>query len=154
MQYPPASVEKAVQGIFLEGATDQSAWHAKLALLAYYLLDAGLVNDAGELMYVLYMLATERMSIPKYPLHRACMPNGDFTSCQSSTLAFQSVSLHYLLMLKLSLIKLLKVHQKLLQTTNIPLDHSVVVKRRTAFRKNEALCSRSLSHQCLVQHVS
>ncbi len=42
MQYPPASVEKAVQGIFLTGATARAAWQAKLAMLVYYLLDAGL----------------------------------------------------------------------------------------------------------------
>jgi hypothetical protein len=50
LQYPPASVEKAIQGIFLEGSTEQAAWHTKLALLVYYLLDAGLVADAGDLM--------------------------------------------------------------------------------------------------------
>ena len=42
MQYPPASVEKAVQGIFLTGATARAAWQAKLPMLVYYLLDAGL----------------------------------------------------------------------------------------------------------------
>ena len=42
MQYPPASVEKAVQAIFLSGATARAAWKAKLAMLMYYLLDAGL----------------------------------------------------------------------------------------------------------------
>lgn len=42
MQYPPASVEKAVQGIFLSGATARAAWQAKLAMLVYYLMDAGL----------------------------------------------------------------------------------------------------------------
>lgn len=58
MQYPPASLEKAVQSIFLDGATSQAAWHAKLALLAYYLLDAGLVADAGELTQVILLIST------------------------------------------------------------------------------------------------
>ncbi|EIE19378.1 hypothetical protein COCSUDRAFT_44718 [Coccomyxa subellipsoidea C-169] len=50
LQYPPASLEKAVQGIFLNGATDRAAWHSKLALLLYYLMDAGLSPSPGEFM--------------------------------------------------------------------------------------------------------
>ena len=42
MQYPPASVEKAAQAIFLTGGTTEAAWQAKLAMLVYYLQDAGL----------------------------------------------------------------------------------------------------------------
>lgn len=42
MQYPPACVEKAAQAIFLHGGTTEPAWQAKLAMLVYYLLDAGL----------------------------------------------------------------------------------------------------------------
>ena len=41
MQYPPMSVEKAAQAIFLTGATNNAAWHTKLSMLVYYLLDAG-----------------------------------------------------------------------------------------------------------------
>lgn len=41
MQYPPMSVAKAVQAIFLTGATSHAAWHTKLSMLVYYLLDAG-----------------------------------------------------------------------------------------------------------------
>lgn len=42
LQYPPPSLEKAILGIFLNGATDLASWHKKLALLLYYLMDAGL----------------------------------------------------------------------------------------------------------------
>ena len=41
MTYPPAGVERLVQQLFLSGGTSQVALHAKLALLAYYLLDGG-----------------------------------------------------------------------------------------------------------------
>ena len=41
MQYPPASLEQAVQVLFLEGGTSKSAWSTKLATFLYFLLDAG-----------------------------------------------------------------------------------------------------------------
>ena len=50
MQYPPASMEKAVQAIFLTGATARAAWQAKLAMLVYYLLDAGLLFSEQSFM--------------------------------------------------------------------------------------------------------
>ena len=40
--YPPHSPHAALQSLFLQGAADRAAWHAKLALLLYYTLDAGL----------------------------------------------------------------------------------------------------------------
>lgn len=42
--YPPASLEKAVTGIFLTGAVGEEAWQDKLALLLYLLADAGIAN--------------------------------------------------------------------------------------------------------------
>ncbi|KAK9828966.1 hypothetical protein WJX72_003102 [[Myrmecia] bisecta] len=44
-QYPPASVEKAIAGLFLEGSTHPAAWHAKLAMFLYLLLDTGLISS-------------------------------------------------------------------------------------------------------------
>lgn len=50
MQYPPVSVEKAVQALFLTGATGRTAWRAKLAMLVYYLLDADLAFPEPSFM--------------------------------------------------------------------------------------------------------
>ncbi|BDA43683.1 E3 ubiquitin-protein ligase HOS1 [Coccomyxa sp. Obi] len=50
LQYPPTSLEKAIQGIFLNGGTDQASWHRNLALLLYYLMDAGLSPDPKDFM--------------------------------------------------------------------------------------------------------
>lgn len=49
-QYPPVSVEKAAQAIFLTGATNRAAWRAKLSMLVYYLLDAGLAFPEASFM--------------------------------------------------------------------------------------------------------
>ena len=62
MQYPPASVEKAAQAIFLHGATAQAAWQAKLAMLVYYLLDAGLPLSQDSFMCVFAGTSHDRMS--------------------------------------------------------------------------------------------
>ena len=50
MQYPPTAVEKAAQAIFLTGGTSRVAWQAKLTMLVYYLLDAGLVFREASFM--------------------------------------------------------------------------------------------------------
>ena len=42
--YPPASLEKAVTGIFLAGAAGEAARQDKLALLLYLLADAGIAD--------------------------------------------------------------------------------------------------------------
>lgn len=44
--YPAQSFTAALQGLFLAGDTGTAAWHAKLALLLYYALDAGLPAPA------------------------------------------------------------------------------------------------------------
>jgi hypothetical protein len=50
LQYPPASLERSVQGIFLGGGADSAAWRAKLALWLFYLLDAGYAVDPAAFM--------------------------------------------------------------------------------------------------------
>ena len=50
MQYPPTAVEKAAQAIYLTGGTSQAAWQAKLTMLVYYLLDAGLAFTEASFM--------------------------------------------------------------------------------------------------------
>lgn len=50
LPYPPASLERAVQSIFLAGRADAMAWRAKLALWLYYLLDAGHAVDPQAFM--------------------------------------------------------------------------------------------------------
>ena len=40
--YPPQDTAAALQNLFLQGPTNDTAWHCKLALLLYYTLDAGL----------------------------------------------------------------------------------------------------------------
>lgn len=42
--YPPASLEQAIGSLFLQGSTQDSAWRAKLAVMLYYLQDAGHVE--------------------------------------------------------------------------------------------------------------
>ncbi|KAK9788448.1 hypothetical protein WJX73_004468 [Symbiochloris irregularis] len=46
LTYPAQSFTGALQSLFLTGDTDAAAWHAKLALLLYYALDAGLPAPA------------------------------------------------------------------------------------------------------------
>jgi len=43
-------VEKAAQALFLSGATSQAAWQAKLTMLVYYLMDAGLTFSEHSFM--------------------------------------------------------------------------------------------------------
>ena len=50
LQYPPPSLERGVQGIFLSGSAEPAAWRAKLALWLYYLLDAGYTVDPAAFM--------------------------------------------------------------------------------------------------------
>ena len=50
MQYPPTAVEKAAQAIFLTGGTSRVALQAKLTMLVYYLLDAGLAFTKASFM--------------------------------------------------------------------------------------------------------
>lgn len=50
LQYPPASFEKVIQALFLNGSASDSSWRLKLTLLLYYLLDVGhkaLLNSFG-----------------------------------------------------------------------------------------------------------
>ncbi|KAK9824980.1 hypothetical protein WJX81_002675 [Elliptochloris bilobata] len=42
--YPPASLEKAVAGVFLSGGAGEATWQDKLALLLYLLSDAGIAD--------------------------------------------------------------------------------------------------------------
>jgi len=51
LQYPPGSVEKMAQGVFLTGSADAVALQTKLALLAYYLMDLGSGFEAAAFMY-------------------------------------------------------------------------------------------------------
>jgi hypothetical protein len=45
--YPPRGPDQAARDIFLSGGTDDEAYNAKLALLLYYLFDAGLVTSTA-----------------------------------------------------------------------------------------------------------
>lgn len=42
LTYPPRSLHAALHATFLSGATHTRAWHDKLALVTYYVLDIGL----------------------------------------------------------------------------------------------------------------
>lgn len=46
LAYPAQSLTAALQALFLTGDTGTAAWHAKLALLLYCALDAGLPAPA------------------------------------------------------------------------------------------------------------
>ncbi len=49
VSYPPTSVEKLLSALFLSGSAPPEAFHDALALLAYYLLDAGFMSTLDPL---------------------------------------------------------------------------------------------------------